>query len=305
MIATDGKVMLWDPVEGTHRRTMCGHEGGISTISWSPDSRYLCSASDDMTLKLWDVTSGTEVRTFHGHRNIVFAVDYSPHGDLIVSGSFDCTIRIWSVQDGRCLLTIPGHMDPITSVNFNRDASLVVSGSFDGLVRIWDCKTGHCIRTILQNQNSPVSSATFSPNGKFVLIGTFGGTLQLWNYAQEKVLKRYRGHLHERYCVQAGFAVHQGAAAIMSGSEDGHVYLWDLQTKRVSLRLAGHQGPVVAVDSHPTLPIVVSGELSPNSPNEPGVIRLWQPPEQIQQSEQTQPLSNTTTHDPIVIHAQP
>ncbi|GBG31627.1 WD repeat-containing protein 5 [Hondaea fermentalgiana] len=319
--SVDGLVILWDGVSGAYVRTLEGHQGGVSTVAWSPDGVLLCSASDDRTVRLWEAATGRIVRTLVGHHNIVFAVDYSPTGDLIATGSFDCTIRIWNAQTGRCIRTIRGHTDPVTAVNFNRDGSLLVSGGFDGLVRIWDTNSGQCHRSILQNHNPPVSSATFSPNGKFVLVGTFGGTLQLWNYAQTKVLKRYRGHLHERFCLQAGFAVHQGAAAIMSGSEDGVCYLWDLQTKRVTLRLEGHSGPVVAIDSHPKLPIVVSAELASTTvssseneagsekaqnaqDDEMGTIRLWQPPKQQQQVEGDENrLADAASSVPVVIRA--
>lgn len=32
-----------------------GHEGGISDLAWSPDSKLLATASDDKTVGLWNV----------------------------------------------------------------------------------------------------------------------------------------------------------------------------------------------------------------------------------------------------------
>ena len=62
---------------------------------------------------------------------------------------------------------------------------------------------------------------------------------------------------------------------IVSGSEDGKVYVWDLQSRDLvetvgvgidgscssedSKESGGHQDMVLAVDCHPSLPIIASG----------------------------------------------
>ena len=38
-------------------RNLNGHTKGLSDISWSSDSVYLASASDDHTVRIWDVDS--------------------------------------------------------------------------------------------------------------------------------------------------------------------------------------------------------------------------------------------------------
>ncbi len=45
-----------------------------------------------------------------------------------------------------------------------------------------------------------------------------------------------------------------------SGSEDGKVYIWDLQTKQVIQRLDGHTNVVLAVVAHPTERVIASTE---------------------------------------------
>lgn len=269
--SADRTIIIWDARSGEHVRTLRGHTGGVSSVAWAPStatcsdstggSGRVCSASDDCTLKMWNVESGSETLTFAGHQGFVFAVDVCPNGDTVVSGSFDCTVRLWDAATGKCLRAIAGHADPVSSVHFNKDGSLFASGGFDGLARVWDTKTGHCLSSVLQEANPRVCSVQFSPNGKYLLVGTFGGRLRLWNYAQCKALKSYRGHTNERYCVHATFCVHNGDAVIVSGSEDGNVLLWDLQTKTVAYRLAGHANAVVAVDGHPTEAIIATGEL--------------------------------------------
>lgn len=58
----------------------------------------------------------------------------------------------------------------------------------------------------------------------------------------------------------------------ISGSEDNLVYIWDLQSKKIVQKLAGHKGilysnftltvdVVLAVASHPSENIIASGSL--------------------------------------------
>ena len=94
-------------MKGNHQTTLLGHDQGLSDLSWSMDSKYVCSASDDKTIKIWDIKSvfilikkPEALKTLKGHTNYVFCVNYNPESTLIVSGSFDESIRIWDVKKG-------------------------------------------------------------------------------------------------------------------------------------------------------------------------------------------------------------
>lgn len=102
-------------------------ESFFADCAWSSSSQYICSASDDQTIRVWDVIDRQCLKVLTGHTSYVFNCSFNPQSNLIVSGSFDETVRIWDVKTGKCLRVLPAHSDPVTAVQFNRDGTLIVS----------------------------------------------------------------------------------------------------------------------------------------------------------------------------------
>src|SRR5438874_823058 len=44
-----------------------GHFASVYAVAWSPDNKFLASASGDTTVKVWEAGSGQLPRTLSGH----------------------------------------------------------------------------------------------------------------------------------------------------------------------------------------------------------------------------------------------
>lgn len=245
---------------------------------------------------------GETLVEFKGHSNFCFSVKFSPQGNLLVSGSFDETVKIWDVRSGECVATLPAHSDPVTGVDFNRDGTCIVSSSHDGLIRIWDVATGECLKTIYAEGNPPVTFVKYSPNGKYVLSGTLDAKLRLWNVSGKfaslidadgstlnnvsglgisttqgrggQCTKTYSGHVNSKYCIFSAFNVsNPKRQSIVTGSEDGNVYIYDLQTRVVKQVLENaHSDACLAVAAHDKLDLLATGGMSNDK-----TVRFWSP----------------------------
>lgn len=65
-------------------------------VQFSPDGRWIVSASFDKAVKLWDGVKGTFITTFRGHVRPVYQVSWSSDSRLVVSGSSDSTLKVIS-----------------------------------------------------------------------------------------------------------------------------------------------------------------------------------------------------------------
>lgn len=202
---------------------------------------------------------------------------------MLVSGSYDEAVYLWDVRSARAMRKLPAHSDPVGGVDFVRDGTLVVSCSSDGLIRVWDVATGQCLRTFFHEDTPPVVSVRFSPNGRFIATWMLDSSVRVWNYVEGRCVKTYQGmgYVNGRWSLQGAWGVYgvedggggdemvgEKRAMIVSGSEDGSVFLWDVNSKAVLQRLVGHEGVVMGVDVHPTEKTIVSCGMDKT-------IRIW------------------------------
>ena len=79
-----------------------GHLLWVNSAVFSPDSRYIVSASSDHTARIWDTVTGDCQTVLEGHSATVISAVFSADVRHIVSASCDCTTRIWDTATGNC-----------------------------------------------------------------------------------------------------------------------------------------------------------------------------------------------------------
>ncbi|KAI9239861.1 hypothetical protein MVEG_05303 [Podila verticillata NRRL 6337] len=108
--AQDGKIKVWKVQTGQClRRYSPAHNGGVTSVCFSPDGTQVLSASFDMTVRVHGLKSGKMLKEFRGHTSYVNHASFSADGTKILSSSSDGTVKIWDYKTTSCLQTITPH----------------------------------------------------------------------------------------------------------------------------------------------------------------------------------------------------
>lgn len=159
-----------------------GHGAEIMSISWSPEDRYIGTASVDTTVRIWSSDFATLLATLHGHKYGVNKAAWSPDGKRLATCSYDRTIRIWSVLDWSCTHTFHAHDDDVTDAAWSPDGLSLLSSAADGSVALW--RTNDWTREALWTVSTSAVTrvAWLSSQGMFASCST-DGLVRLGNRA--------------------------------------------------------------------------------------------------------------------------
>ena len=137
--STAGQVKLFEAQSGVliEEKRFVG-KAALNGAAFSPDSKFIATASVDKLAHLWDIESGKEIRQYSGHTDILYSVAFSPDGKYLATASADGTARLWDVQTGQELRRFTDHTAGVQNVAFSPDGKFIATVSDDGTARLWD-----------------------------------------------------------------------------------------------------------------------------------------------------------------------
>ncbi len=161
-----------------------GHLASINALAWSPDGKFIASASDDTFVQVFDAATGARRIIYRGHTEEVAAVIWSPNGQLIASAGQDRTAQIWKAASGGTpVFVYKGHTDRVNGLSWSSNGQLLASGSDDKSVQVWQADSGARAFTFL-GHTAGVLCVGWQPNDSSVASGSWDGTLRDWATVQ-------------------------------------------------------------------------------------------------------------------------
>jgi WD40 repeat protein len=179
IVDRENALKLWSR-EGNLLNVYRGHTSKINASSFSGDSKFLASASDDKTVKIWK-NDGTLVKSV-SHEDKVNSVSFSSDSKFLASASDDKTVKIWK-NDGTLVKSI-SHEDKVNSVSFSSDSKLLASASDDKTVKIWK-NDGTLVKSV--SHEDKVKLIKFSPDSNFLASASRDGIVKIWSSGGKEV----------------------------------------------------------------------------------------------------------------------
>ncbi|KAL7645356.1 UNVERIFIED_CONTAM: hypothetical protein RMT77_003742 [Armadillidium vulgare] len=265
-------------------------QGAVRAVRFNVDGGYCLTCGSDKSLKLWNPHKGTLIHTYTGHGYEVLDAKSSCDNSLIVSCGLDKSVMVWNVSTGEAMRKFRGHAARVNSVTMNEESTVALSSSVDGSVRIWDLRSrskepiqileeakdsvtsvsvsGHeiltssldCYSRVYDIRNGKLTSncigesltfSSFSEDSQCILIASINSGLKLMDKENGELLAEFSGHNTTDVKVECCFL--NTATHVVSGSEDGFAYCWDIISGKITNRFE-HKGSriVHSLSPHPS-----------------------------------------------------
>lgn len=240
-------------------------ELSISSMSLSPDGKFLAVGNWDGMLEIWDMTTRTKKMSTPPHEGGVTSVTWSPDGAQLATASEDHGVRLIDTKTYKSVNLCGAHDGAVNAIAFSPDNRYFASGGDDMRIKIWS-PNGDELMTL--DTNSAVLCIAISPDGKFLSSGENNGSINIWEILTGKVareLHRYKGKVFALIYACNG-------KRIITGGSDKNIRVWNALSGRMIMEHEGtHLAGIRALEKSESVRCIYSAD-------EKGQIVIWGAP---------------------------
>ena len=245
---------LWDASDGTHRASLPGHNGLVSSLAFSPNGKWLASTSAlDEFVKLWDVESRELLADLGSHAAGSVAVCFSPDGATLASTGRDRAVRLWDVSRRRQRYVLREHAGAVVGVAFHPQGKSLACIVEDGGVKLWNVGQPSLLDFV--DQPSAFRCIDLSRDGQRLAAGSWNGAVQVWERPSGKRLHLLKGH---RGLVEA-VAFSPDGKLLATGGQDNTIRLWDAESGQPVATFRDHRDGIGGLAFSPDGKLLASG----------------------------------------------
>jgi len=202
----------------------------------SPDGKTIAVPSESGTFELFNEFTGEVIHRFDS--NFVRRLIFHPNGNLIISGGEDKHVTIWSLPDGIKQAELNTH-ERVTALAIHPKSNLLASTGKDNTILLWNIDSYQVVQT-LKGHESQIMNLAFSHNGLYLASASGDRIIRLWdmeNYKTIHVLK-------DSSIFPLAIDFHPIKDQIVTGSENGDILFWSLQTGQLLRTFHAHDSLV-------------------------------------------------------------
>lgn len=224
--------------------TLKGHTDIVYAIGYSPDGKYVATASFDNSVRLWEAASGKEIKAYGGtlgHTKQAIAVGFSQDGAMLASGSTDNTLKVWDVPVNSPIRSLKT-ADSLSAVALSPDGTKLALAGKDGSLKLVTPAEFKELVKFESGHQGAITALAFNANGAQLASVGEDNMLRYWNTANGQLLAAMGAHIGS----VNNLVINPGTGGAITVGDDGFLKFWS-PTPVASKTLPGHGATIRAL----------------------------------------------------------
>lgn len=240
------------------------------SLSWSPDGAYLASAHEDRAVLIWNKQTGDSI-AYKGHiegNGFVNAVAWCPTGKCLasVSGGSSPSIRVWSFPLTNTDLFVQKRNEQLTTVAWSHDGKYLAFGGRGTRIEVWEpLANQQTTQFDLPEGMKGIQDLSWSLDDKMLVVATNDKAIVFCNIDQRTTRAIEDAHTGT---VETIAWSPVSPLQLTSGSADGTVKIWTMNSNTAQFTYKGHLKVVNDIDWSPDGNFIVSASAD-------GTVHRW------------------------------
>ncbi|ORX47786.1 WD40 repeat-like protein [Hesseltinella vesiculosa] len=248
------------------------------TLAASNHGHYTAGASSSGKIYIWHNASGALKHMFDAHYQPVTCLTFTKDDSALISASEDATVKVWPIVQ-LCSTALTqlqpsplyswiDHTLPVSAVyagSGSQSNARIYTASADFTVKVWDLASGELLTTFLFPK--PVTAIVMHP-AETQLFAACGNDVYKVDLYRQRQHQRYdnvqgvggqgavehvdangtssvfKGHSDEIRALSISF----DGSLLVSASQDGNAFVWDVASLQQLRTFASHKGPVTGIE---------------------------------------------------------
>ena len=209
-----------------------------NTISIDQSEKFVCTLSRSNEVKLYSIDVPELVIKSRSTSSELNCITFSATGTRFFLGANNREVTEWA-PNIRLQRSYLGHIAGINCICLSSDDKFLFSGSNDGTVTKWSTLTGERLASYQFSENEKLNALTISNDDQFLICGLFRMIVKIAAETMQILQSRFLEDSDKKMAEGGGklsgvdfssIDMFQDNRRFVTGSRDGFVRIWDLDT---------------------------------------------------------------------------